>query len=457
MSEITDNVDQLPCQTSDSGAANLLAKWYGDELQYGQGVGWMTWTGCRWVHNEAAGVQCVGKMIKDMFKLAAKLEGEDRRALAEFALSCESAHRIRAIVFLAQHHPRLNVKLDCFDADPWLFNCQSGTIDLRTGEIHEHRKEDRITRISPVVYTPDARCELWEDSLRVWLPNEEEILCAQIAAGYSFTGLVDEEKFFCLFGPEASGKTTFAETVKGVAGDYATTADFETFLKKTHVNGGGARGDIARLMGSRIVTSSESNDGAEFGAGLIKNITGKEKVVARRLYKEEIEFLPTFKLWLIANHAPYIDPDDGAMWRRLVRLPFIHSIPAEKRDPSVKRRLLDVQESGPGILNWILEGVRKWRASGLVIPGSVQEAAEELRAGMDSSAEFFEDKLLFGKLYQSPASSIRQAYDAWAEVAGVSRNRRLGPKGMAKKLQGRGCEASRDAGGTRVWAGVMVC
>ncbi len=215
-------------------------------------------------------------------------------------------------------------------------------------------------------------------------------------------------------------------------------------------------GDIARLKGARIVSSSETNDGTEFGAGLIKNITGKETITARHMYKSEIEFMPTFKLWLIANHPPYIDPDDGAMWRRLVRLPFIHSIPAEQRDPSVKRRLLDVQESGPGILNWILNGVRQWREVGLVIPESVQESAEELRADMDTSAEFFEDRLLFGQTFQTAASAIRQAYDVWAEVAGVSRTRRLGPKGLAKKLKTRQCQPLRDDFGNRIWTGVMI-
>ncbi len=238
--EIT-TTDKMPCQTTDSGAANLLAKWYGDELQYGQGVGELEWTGCRWIHNDAAGVQYVQKMIRQMYIVASKMEDAAvRKALAEFAMSCESVHRIRAIGFLAQHHPRLNVRMDCFDSDPWLFNCQNGTLDLRTGELHQHRKEDRITKISPVVYDPDAHCQLWEDALRVWLPNEQEILCAQIAAGYSLTGLVDEEKFFCLFGPEASGKTTFTEGIKTTAGDYAATADFETFLRKSHANGGGA-------------------------------------------------------------------------------------------------------------------------------------------------------------------------------------------------------------------------
>ncbi len=449
--------DQMPCQATDTGAANLLAQWFGNDIQYGIGVGWLEWTGCRWVPNEAAGVQYVQKMVRRMYAIVVKMQDASaRQTLAEFAASCESAHRIRAIVYLAQHHPRLCIGMECFDSDPMLFNCQNGTLDLRTDELHQHRREDRITNISPIVFDSNATCPLWEEALKVWLPNPQEIECAQIAAGYSFTGLVDEEKFFCLFGPEASGKTTFVEGVKMVAGNYARTSDFETFLKKKHANGGGARGDIARLKGARIVTSSETNDGTELGAGLIKNITGKETITARHMYKQEFEFMPTFKLWLVANHPPYIDPDDGAMWRRLIRLPFVHSIPADQRDPAVKRRLLDPVESGPGILNWIVAGVRKWQEFGLLVPPSVVESGEELRAEMDSSGEFFEDRLMFGGSFQTPSSAIREAYTLWADTASIPHSRRLGPKGISKKLKTRNCQQSRDDIGNRIWTGVML-
>ena len=188
-----------------------------------------------------------------------------RENLSKWALKSESAARLEAMVSRARSEPEIRLSAMQFDSDPWLFNVQNGTLDLRTGAIRPHRREDFLTKISPVTFDPAARCQLWEDALKIWLPDDSEIRFAQIAAGYSFTGLTDEEKFFCLFGPEASGKTSFAEALKTVAGDYATTADFESFIKRTHSNGGGARGDIARLAGARIVTSSETDDGREMG------------------------------------------------------------------------------------------------------------------------------------------------------------------------------------------------
>ena len=49
------------------------------------------------------------------------------------------------------------VSPDELDADPWLLNVLNGTIDLRTGELREHRREDLITKLAPVDYDPDGQ------------------------------------------------------------------------------------------------------------------------------------------------------------------------------------------------------------------------------------------------------------------------------------------------------------
>src|SRR5205085_9872780 len=113
-------------------------------------------------------------------------------------------------------------------------------------------------------------------------------------------------------------------------GDYVMTADFETFLKKK--SDSGIRNDIARLNGARIVTSIEVDDGRELAQGLVKTITGGDTVSARFLYKEFFEFVPSFNLWLVANHAPAFDADDDAMVRRIRVLPFAHGRGEGERD-----------------------------------------------------------------------------------------------------------------------------
>jgi putative DNA primase/helicase len=68
-------------------------------------------------------------------------------------------------------------------------------------------------------------------------------------------------------------------------------------------------------------------------------LTGGDTVRARFLYQDGFEFRPQFKLWLAANAAPKMKHDDTAMWRRILRIPFEHVIPKDKRLPSIKARL----------------------------------------------------------------------------------------------------------------------
>ena len=108
-------------------------------------------------------------------------------------------------------------------------------------------------------------------------------------------------------------------------GDYACTADFETFLKRTSV--GNPRTDLARLAGARLVISIETEASTRLADGFVKMITGGDRLVARKLYHDEFEFRPTFKVWWAANDAPRMSDRDGALWRRIIEIPFTHQIP----------------------------------------------------------------------------------------------------------------------------------
>ena len=43
-----------------------------------------------------------------------------------------------------------------------LFNCQNGTYNLRTGEFRPHRPQDLLSKVSNVVYDPEARSTRFE-------------------------------------------------------------------------------------------------------------------------------------------------------------------------------------------------------------------------------------------------------------------------------------------------------
>ena len=193
-----------------------------------------------------------------------------------------------------------------------------------TGELLPHDRDDLITKVAPVEYDPDASSQLFEDFLCRVFPDEKVLKFVQKAAGYSLYGVNEEEIMLFIFGPPASGKSTFLAAISAALGDYAATADFGAFFSKKR-SAGGPRADIARLAGRRIVVSHEVGEGEKLDEAMVNQLTGMDKV-ARHLYQESFEFMPQFTIWLAANSRPQIDDIDGGFgegfWRYLKARPY---------------------------------------------------------------------------------------------------------------------------------------
>ena len=59
----------------------------------------------------------------------------------------------------------LPVKQECFDADPYLFNCQNGVLNLKEHAFFEHDPDLLLSKVANVIYDPDARSDLFDTFL----------------------------------------------------------------------------------------------------------------------------------------------------------------------------------------------------------------------------------------------------------------------------------------------------
>jgi putative DNA primase/helicase len=440
---------------TDSGNGERLALRYGHEIRYCHPrKTWYIWTGRRWEEDRTGRLMDMAKAVaRELCEAASGVPDPDRRRqIIQWGLRSESIERKRAMVASAQSEPGIPILPEQFDADPFLLNCLNGTIELRTGELRAHRREDYCTRLAPVVYDPNARCPLWERFLLEVCGGDRDLVeFLQRAVGYSLTGSTQEEKLFFVHGPAASGKSSFLEAIKATLGDYAKTADFETFVLRR--DAGAVRNDIAELVGRRFVVGIEVDEGRRLAEGLVKLITGGDTVRARFLYQEAFEFVPQFKLWLAANDAPRIKHDDSGMWRRILCIPFEHVIAPNRRDPSVKARLKDTRESGPGILAWAVEGCLRWQEEGLDAPKLVRDATEQYRLKMDPLEDFIEDCCVLDPNAWTPAARLREVYERYCEEIGERHP--LGRVDFASALASRGCVSERRHQG-RGWSGIRL-
>ncbi len=442
---------------TDTGNAERFAEHHGRDVLYCFPLKtWFVYDGKRWCKDDTGHVFRLAKeTARSIFEEAAKAGGDEKaKELGKWAIVSQSATRIQAMLELAKSEPGIPVRPHELDADAFLFNCSNGTIDLRTGLLRKHRREDLISKLAPVAFEPSARSALFDRVIReATSENAQLALFLKRWFGYCLTGDTSEEKLAFAHGPAATAKSTLFEAAKATWGDYAATADFEAFLSRQHV--GGPRNDIARLAGARLVVSIEVDEGKRLAEGLIKMLTGGDTVTARHLYQEAFEFTPAFKLNLAANHSPQVRDDDEAMWRRILRIPFANVIPKGKRDPNVKKTLKDLEVSGPAILAWAVEGCLQWQREGLGVPPVVEEATEEYREEMDPLRDFIADFCLLGDGLWVPSAQLREAYERWAKETGETnllRGRKWG-----ERLRAYGCEPAQASGGKlRIWKGIAL-
>ena len=428
---------------TDLGNAELLVRWHGENIRFVPAWGkWLIWDGRRWVIDQTGKIRRVARdTVRRLYKEASGIDDEDlRKKLVKHALSSESVNKQKAMIDAAGFLEDIPVIPEQLDTNPWLLNCMNGTLDLRTGQLYQAKREDLITKLVPFNYSPAAKAPKWEAFLEQIFDGALRLVqYVKKGAGYCLTGLTEEHCLFVCHGTGRNGKSTMLQTLANVIGPYyAQAAPASTFMVKRDE---GIPNDIARLRGSRYVIAAESEENQRLAESLIKQLTGGDKITARFLHQEFFEFTPQFKIWLMTNHKPTIRGTDTAIWERIKLIPFSVTIPEGERDPRLMDKLAAEAE---GILAWAVEGCLLWQKERLGLPDEVRSATNEYRMLMDTVGDF-----LATECENAPGSStlikdIYTAYSNWAEQSG---ERALTRKAFSQRLSERGLATRRGTGG----------
>ena len=434
---------------TDLGNARRLVHRHGRNLRYcWLWRKWLVWDGKRWVKDDTGEVYRLAKeTVSSIYQEAAAAPNDEaRKELGKHATRSEAGARIKEMVDLARSD--VPVMPDELDASPDLLNTESGTIDLRTGELREHRREDLITKIAPTTYRPDAAAPTWEAFLERVLPGEDLRAFVQRAVGYSATGDTSEQCMFINHGGGANGKSTFQEAIAAALGNYAMRAPTEMLLAK---RSDGVPNDVARLKGARFVSASETEEGRRLAESRIKDLTGQDTITARFMKAEWFDFAPTHKLWLSTNHKPEIRGTDAAIWRRIRLVPWAVTIPPAEQD---KKLPIALRHELAGILAWVVRGCLQWRREGLQAPDEVRKATGEYRAEMDVLAGFLVECCELDTGHWEYAKDLYECYKRWCDENG---ERPEPQRKFGGRLGERGFQ--RDRGGSRgagIWRGVRL-
>ena len=380
---------------SDMGNSIRFARMFKETLRWCPEIGWLLYKEGRWARDETNQILLMAEeCVRAIYcEAAAATDKDERKAILRHAQQSESLQKRKSMIEGAA--PRLAVRAEELDADPWVLNVLNGSIDLRTGKISQHDPAQLLTKIAPVVFDPNADrqrfdrflVEIFPDEDRFGIGNIQVIHFVKKFLGYCLTGSCSEQIMAVAWGGGANGKSTLLGVIQEMLGDYATTTPAETLLAKK--GDAGIPNDIARLRGMRLVIASETAEGRRMNTALIKQLTGQDQLTARFLRKEFFTFSPQFKLVLVTNHKPAANGDDAAFWRRVRLIPFTEKFEGAARDNYLAEQLRD---EWAGILGWMVEGCLLWQREGLNPPAEIKQATDEYRNENDLIADWISDR-----------------------------------------------------------------
>lgn len=413
---------------------------------------WFAWNGSQWAIDRTGMTSAHAKQVVGLLWAEAAKHRDPE--IVKFAKQTASRKSVEAMLHFAQSERGVSVTASRFDRHPFLLNCPNGTVDLKTGELRPHRRDDFLTTLCPCPFDPNAQAPVFRQFLRsVFAESGAMIGFVQRWLGYCLTGDVREHKFLIAYGGGANGKSTLFNAVMEVVGpDYSFVPDKRVILKEKYV---GHSTELMDLAGKRLATASETDDGDRLSEATVKNITGGDPIRGRRMREDTWQFDPTHKLILCTNHRPRVEGSDEAIWRRIILLPFERRFydpdkdtgpPELRQDKKLPEKL---RAEADGILTWMVRGAAEWASTGLRPPPEVLYATQQYRNDEDHVSRFIDERCQVADGARTPIKDLYDAYQRWC----MEQDEYVVTKGkqeLTSNLYGRGFQKKKYKSGWHI-------
>jgi putative DNA primase/helicase len=403
------------------GNGERLVDAHGHDLRHTPEGGWYAWDGRRWEADP--GAKRAAKMALDtLLPLEDELGPGASDAAKKFARSSQSPGAYDAALKIASLYPPVAARFEAFDdgarapaGHARRLCALNGTVDLETGALGPHRREDMITKLAGAEYLPEAPRAHWLAFLEAAQPDDAIRAFLQRLAGYWLCGLVREEVFPIFYGSGGNGKGTFLDTLRKAMGEYAGSVPEDVMVSRpgsAHPTG------LMVFRGLRLAVASETDEGDTLAIATLKRLTGGDVIRARFCGKDFVEFEPTHKLVLMTNARPRLRGSvNASLRRRIFFVPWLLSLGPEQLNPRLKVDLA-APASLAAVLSWAVDGYRLWRKDGLAPPASVLAATADYLADEDTLGTFIEDRCELGAELTVSSEALYKAYRSFCKEVG---------------------------------------
>lgn len=354
------------------------------------------------------------------------------------------------------------------DSNLNLIGFNNGVYDLELDEFRKGRPEDYITMstkidfISYDPYTTEMKnINKFIDEILTIKPVKEYVI--KLMSTF-LSGSTRSEKFHVWSGSGGNGKSKLIELLEKSLGDYAGKINVSNLTQKRG-SAGQANPELARTKGKRFVNMQEPDEQCRLNVGLMKELTGGDKIITRALFKDPIEFKPQFTLVLTCNEKPEMPPDDEGTWRRVVLVEYkskfrhepqgtwkdinnnsidnnTHKLNIENKiytdywcPSSIDNPQFPIDETlnekfdswAEPFMSYLIQIYKENKHVDLIEPDEVKEYTKKYRESNQHFKDFFNDKVIFDNSTNNiiKLENIFQEYKVWyKDNNGTSQNQK---------------------------------
>jgi P4 family phage/plasmid primase-like protien len=359
---------------------------------YHEALGWHEYDGSRWNRKSEYEIrQYIGKLL-GRFQTA-KLTDSVRQLLRS----------------------ELIYKKD-FNINKHILNFPNGELEVASGELKNHARENYSTIQMNYSFNPDAACPQWENFIEeVTGGSRDRAELLQEMFGYCLTHDTRYQKCFYLIGDGANGKSVLLGILEALIGEANTSHVEIAFLNSDFQR--------IKLANSMVNICNDIKTDVAGTGSFFKAIVTGDTISGCFKGKDFFDFKPTCKMVFAANSMLSTRDIDNGFLRRICFVNFpIKFMPEPKkknerqRDPNLQAKLL---KELPGILNWSLRGLKALRENGNFTNTIDQETLiRELEMINNPIAAFIEEELRpQADWYATPTSrdDIYKKYLQWCE------------------------------------------
>jgi len=299
----------------------------------------------------------------------------------------------------------------------------------------------------PVTYNPNAKCPNIDKFISEVVVDQDQKILYEIPASCLLQS-TEYHHAYMLVGEGSNGKSTYLKILEKVLGESNVS---NVSLQDITNN----RFAAASLVGKLANIYADIPKQFLRDTGRFKVITGGDRLVVERKFKDGFEVRLPVRFIFSANVLPEVTDETHAFWRRWILIKFPNKFP---QNPDLLDELTTEEELS-GFFNKILEALTRIELTGKVtITETVEKQKEEWMRMANPVYAFVRDCLEFEPGGYELKDDVYNAYRDYCKL----NNLRIVAKntfGMELQRQDARIKATkRMIGGkqTHVWAGILL-